>query len=355
MLYFSDDVAQVQILIHDLLEVRSVVEHVVDVVVAMKNRRDDEISKTFTGEKELWLDVELHKNYFMWDDFFDMKFLFDSQNHSLDRPIEMLTMETFFEIDSGLGTLLFSINSPRSIFQKEPELVAPILLSLSKYVESLINIIKANRADGMNDSVMKISKVPCRLADAIKAYFIPTLFNRLGEIEILLLDYGKFSWYNKINQIFKDPFNPDGYVKYDKKLMSCVTSKQLERIMSSCYPDTGGFGTKAFYDYKNLACSQKDLSRIKDKSGIEDDYYYGGVNGSCIIDYFSLVRRKLEREFGNAYKKVQPFCMPALHVQNSTKTLTGDSQINLLSFIIIEQIIYLKKELKTLLKFTPKE
>lgn len=271
--------------------------------------------------------MELENNERLLRVFDEIKLIIDDQRTTLETPNGMLTEDAFTHMHfDKLFTMLLRFEHPTSRFQNEPELVAPFLLSLSKYVKSFISFLKSNAID-------TFAANPCRLADTIKAYFAPTLFNRLNKIEMLITDYGKFSWYSKFHKIFKDPFNPDGYVEYNKKNLSCVTSKQLARIMASCYPDPGGFGTRVFYDYKNLACGQyfKHLSRIKDELATENDFYFGGGDGACVIDYFSLVRYKLELEFGEAYKRLLPFCTLEDHYQRRNKTLTGE----LFDFILI--------------------
>lgn len=321
---FLDDAAQVQSLILDLMEVRLAVGDVFDIVTDLTNRRDNEVTAKFTGVK---LVKELVKNHQLKSDILDMKKVFDDQKYRLERPIEMLTITTFLDIDREIWQMLNKLADPASNFQDEPELVVPMLFPLAKLVRSLQNIIKSN-ANGSDEKnyqdLLENSIVPCNLADTIAAYFKPTLFNRWGKIEILFTDYGKTEWYSKMNQIFKDPFNPNGYAKNDIKLSNCVTSKQLDRIKSKCYPDPGDFGPNIFYDYKNLACSHyfKGLSRVKDNSGVESDYYFGGHDGTCSIDYFALLRYRLESEFVEAYKDVLPFCTPAVHSRN--KTLAGN-------------------------------
>lgn len=319
-------------MLRDLSEVRSVAHHVLDIVRDIKKWNDDRASKQFTGDK---LDWELYKYKLFWDEYSAMKLVFDKHQDWLDRPIEEVTTMAFYRIHKDMEELLYKFNNPRLRYQADPEFVAPILLSLSKYVGSLVNTIKTIKTNEWHENVTIYTEVPCKLADTVKAYFEPTLFDLLGKIEVLIPDYGKFSWYSKIHEIFKDPFNPDSHVKNDMKLLNCVTSEQLERIKSSCYPDPGGFCTKVFYDRKSLACSQyfKDLSRVKDESRMESDYYYGDSNGFCVIDYFSLARHKLEVEFGNAYKNVQDLCTDP--IDNSTVTLTGNSRINSLEFNII--------------------
>lgn len=313
-------------MLRDLSEVRSAVQRVVDVIRDIKNRMDDIARKQFTGLK---LEEKLSRNNQFWNDYFSIKLLFDKHQRKLDRPIEKVTTLLLFDISETIEELLNKFSEPWYRYQAEPEFVAPILLSLSKYLGSFMNIIKTIGTDEWYENVMKRTQIPCKFADTIRDYFEPTLFDLLGKIEIVIADYGKFPWYSKIYEAFKDPFNPDGHAKTDKQLPNCVTSGQLERMKSSCYPDPGGFGNKVFYDRKNLACSQyfKDLSRVKDESEIENGYYYGGSDGSCVIDYFLYARHRLEVEFGNAYKNVQPFCTPEDPFENSTLTLPGNSRI----------------------------
>lgn len=325
-------------MLRDLSEVRSAVQRAVGIVGDIKNRYEYKIRKQFTGFE---LEEELEKNNKQWDDYSAIKLYFDNHQNWLDRPIEEVTVWVFYFINQDIEELLRDLSNPRLRYQAELGLSAPILISLSKYVGSLMNIVKTIGDKEWYESVLIRTQVPCKLADTIKNYFEPTLFDSLARIEILIPDYGKFPWSSKIHKIFKDPFNPDGHAEADDKLTNCVTSKQLERIKSSCYPDPGGFGFKVFYDHKNLACSQyvKDLSRVKAKSGIENVYYYGGSDGSCVIDYFSQARHRLEVEFRNAYKNVQPLCTPEDPIDNSTKKLSGNSKINSCGFIIIITII----------------
>lgn len=309
-------------MILDLLEVRLAIDDVVEIITDLTNRRDNEVTAKFSGVK---LVKELLKNHQLKSDIMDIKTVFDDQKYKLERPIEILTITTFLDIDREIWQMLNKFADPGSNFQNEPQLVVPILFPLSKFVQSLQNIIKsnANQSDDQNyQDLLENSIVPCNLADTIAAYFKPTLFNRWSKIEILFTDYGKNEWYSRMHQIFKDPFNPSGYTKNDIKLSNCVTSKQLNRIMSKCYPDPGDFGPNIFYDYKNLACSHyfKDLSRIKDNSVVESDYYYGGRDGTCSTDYFARFRYRLESQFVKAYKEVLPFCSIAIHVRNKTST-----------------------------------
>lgn len=298
-------------------------DDVFDLATDLTKRRDDEVSAKFTGVK---LVKELVKNHQFKSDILDIKMVFDAQKYKLERPAELLTITTFLDIDRELWQMLNKFADPGSNFQNSPDVVVPILFPLANYVRSLTNIMETNANDTDNNyqHLLENSIVACNLADTIEAYFKPILFHRLSKIEILFTDYGKNEWYSRMQQTFRDPFNPDGYAKNDIKLSNCVSSKQLNRIMAKCYPDPGVFGSNVFYGYKNLACSHyfKDLSRVKDNLDVDSDYYFGGRDGSCSTDFFSLMRYRLESEFGKAYKNVRTLCAPSAH--NRNKTLSGN-------------------------------
>lgn len=85
---FSDEVAQIQSLIHDLSEVTSAVEGILDVI---KYQKDNEID-TNTDEKRA---VELSDKE-LWDDFSLLKTFLNNQTYSLEGSIEVLSEDIFF-------------------------------------------------------------------------------------------------------------------------------------------------------------------------------------------------------------------------------------------------------------------
>lgn len=231
--------------------------------------------------------------------------LADITDHLLNFSHNIGPNVDFLQLDGYFFVILKNFAEPKSDFQDYPEFFLFLLYHVVNIIKSFMNAI------GTKNN----SSIPCIFLDTIEAYFQPTLFYRLNRIEAYAINYSEPTWYSRVHEIFNDPFNPDGYAKNDINYLRCVPEDALPELFGKCL-DTYRAGVADIIkdnqfrgQWINTTCGFGilDIPKVRDYLGLEDKFYYG-FNGSCAIDYFALVRQRLEMHFGAAYNNVQPFC-----------------------------------------------
>lgn len=221
-------------------------------------------------------------------------------------------------VDSELYGLILFFSKPDSPVWVDPAFGASVLLPLADFVESFMKIlileekIKLSNKEATFDHI-----IPCALAETIKDYFIPTLFDRLDEID-MGIDHPNFVANGKFGQMYETlraPFNPDGYTKWlEDPLHHLQCDKHdgdrgtFDKEVENQFPRK--YVLKAMWEkvYK-VNTEETGKALLKDNLGDQNEYFSNSFwNSHCAKYYFALVRHRLEREFGTAYKKVQKYC-----------------------------------------------
>lgn len=233
---------------------------------------------------------------------------------SISRAVDA---NNLIKANGDLEDILIKFADPSSEFQDYPEFVSKTL-STPTFLEMIVKFLKAVNS---NPNQLKQTIVPCIFLEIIEAYFKPTLFYRLSDIDIKKTDFSRFEWYTKINRIFKNPFERN-YDKYDIKNLTCMSTEAFEYFNTSCH-NTIEKKSSGNINFQSIICGLGffALSSVEDKLGIENRYHFGDKSGSCAIDYLTLVRHRLELKLGEAYNSVLPFC-PVGHFE--TKIFKGD-------------------------------
>lgn len=272
--------------------------------------------KRIDYENEIELEKErakLTENFVSLRDLKERKVAVNNKLLTLDYDLgKKIDSASLSHVDSQLFEQIGFFDDRDAEYQKEPAFVASIILPLATYVESFMKLVKFEEEKTGTSSFPP--KVACKLADTIKDYFIPTLFERLDQIDVQT-DQHRFvkeGKYANMHETLKEPFNPNK--KWDNIQRSLRCSRHqgdraaFDRESKNLFPPLK-FQSTTFFGYRTfkLNMDKTNVTLIKDNLGDKNDYFVGETK-DCASDYFSLVRHRLEEEFATAYKKVQQFC-----------------------------------------------
>lgn len=236
---------------------------------------------------------------------------------------DAVELKQFPQADLILKKILRNFADPGSEFQDHPELLLMVLFQFADIIVSFMN------SDWRN-SELNQTYVPCIFLYTIKDLFKSTLFYRLGEIDYLLFVYGDLSWYSEVLEILNNPFKPGGYPENNIADLNCCTEEQYSHIdVSQCSQlenaTTSVASNLAHYVEMKITCTNINvaLASVTDRLGIGTNQYVCNENG--LIDYFRLIRHRLEMHFDKAYQKVEYFCQSQRY---EPKNITGNLLFN---------------------------
>lgn len=271
----------------------------------------------------------------------NMQHISDIQNRlsTIQSEIQKSSFDSsqFEATDNELYKVVVAFAKSDSPFYKYPELAGKVLIPLSGIVKSFMTKLGENGVKA-DETLYKITEVPCMLKFALREYWKPIIFNRLNAIRVNA-DQSKCVYkYQNIKSILDshqtDTYPPNSmntsYIKcqqikgnktdYEIEVAKelprykfvASTVKYLENIweLAKSLFSGGHFKlaetVESFFEPSRVSSNRVYM---RDNLG-EEKVYYIGDDGSdtCIHDYFSLLDYRINDAFMSAIGKMDSIC-----------------------------------------------